>query len=182
MPGGVFSGTQSVKLGDWTDVPMARLVSLKGKGLIRITRNDRLNWQVAAEVNPETGEPLVLWESRNPAEPMTDPALLTLPLRNLPDLTLAEPTVEFSDEFPTPGRPVRLTARVTNAGLAPVGTVSYQVHFFDREPLRGVTPFATRFLRGPLPPAPRSRDRRLHARRSRVADVLHRGGRHRRGV
>jgi hypothetical protein len=121
-----------------------------GWGLTRLTRNDRLNWQVAAELNPATGEPLVLWESRNPAEPMADLALLTLPLRNLPDLTLAEPAVEFSDEFPTPGRPVRLTVRVTNAGLAPAGMVSYQVHFFDREPLRGVTPFATRFLRGPL--------------------------------
>lgn len=119
-------------------------------GLTRLTRNDRLNWQVAAELNPATGEPLVLWESRDPAALMAEPELFTLPVRDLPDLTFAEAPVEFSDDFPTPGRPVRITVRVTNAGLAPVGLTSYQVWFFDREPLRGVTPFATPSLRGPL--------------------------------
>ncbi len=121
-------------------------------GLARLTKNDRLNWQVTAELNPQTGDPLVLWESRDPANLLAEPELLTLPARRLPDLTFAEPAIEFSDPFPTPTQPVRITVRVTNGGLAPLGVVSYQVHFFDREPLRGVTPFATRFLRGPLAP------------------------------
>lgn len=119
-------------------------------GLTRLTKNDRLNWQVAAEVNPETGEPLVLWESRDPADMMAEPELHTLPVRDLPDLTFTKPQVEFSDEFPTPGRPARITVRIANTGVAPLGMTSCQVQFFDREPLSGVTPFATEFLRGPL--------------------------------
>jgi hypothetical protein len=116
----------------------------------RLTTDDRLNWQVAADLNPTSGEPLLVWETRDPADMSAEPELRSQPQPWIADLAFAAPELTFSQPHPTPREPVQITARLTNAGLKPVGLVSFHVSFYDREPLRGVTPFATQVVRGPL--------------------------------
>lgn len=115
-----------------------------------ITAGRRMNWQVAADLNPLNGEPFLLWETRDPLDFAAEPELRGGPQAWATDLAFAEPGLAFSAAHPTPGQPVDLTARVVNLGLKPLGPVSFRVSFFDREPVRGAAPFATRTLRGPL--------------------------------
>lgn len=109
-----------------------------------------MNWQVAAELNPTNGVPFLLWETRDAANPAAEPELRSTPQPWAVDLALAGPGLTFSASHPTPGEAVELTARVVNLGLKPLTAVGFRVSFFDREPQRGVTPFATQTLHGPL--------------------------------
>ena len=71
-------------------------------------------------------------------------ALAVAPQAWATDLALAEPGLAFSAAHPTPGQPVDLTVRVVNLGLKPLGAGGFRVSCFDREPVRGAAPCATR--------------------------------------
>lgn len=116
----------------------------------RLTADDRLNWQIAAELNPRTGEPLLFWETRDPADMTADPQLRQETRAWAVDLTFDESGLVFSTPHPDPGVPVQITARLTNAGLKPLGAESLTVSFYDRQPTRDAVPFATQTVRGPL--------------------------------
>lgn len=106
--------------------------------------------RLAAEFDPETGEPLILWEERDPLVPESAPELREDAPGWLPDLAVAQGGLTVSNPHPNPGELVTLALTFSNQGLAPLGTETFEVHFFDREPLRGTLPFATAVLQGPL--------------------------------
>lgn len=105
---------------------------------------------LAAEFDPETGEPLFLWEERDALVPDAAPELREGAPRWLPDLAVAEGGLTVSNPHPNPGEPVTLALTFSNQGLAPLGPAAFEVRFFDREPLRGTAPFAVAALQGPL--------------------------------
>lgn len=115
-----------------------------------LTTDRLLNWQVAAELNPVNGEPLVVWETRDPTDAVAEPDLRGGPQSWAVDLAFAGQGLGFSQTHPTPGTAVEVTARVVNRGLKPLASASFRVSFFDQDPGRGATPFATRTIQGSL--------------------------------
>ncbi|MBL9128957.1 MAG: hypothetical protein JNL97_15010 [Verrucomicrobiales bacterium] len=115
-----------------------------------LTADGYMDSAAAAELNPTNGVPLVLWESRDPEDSSAEPELRGRVEAWLPDLVVDEAGITFSRSHPTPREPVELSVRVVNRGLRPVADGGFRVAFYDREPGRGVEPFATQDFRGPL--------------------------------
>lgn len=115
-----------------------------------ISTDRQHNWQVAAEVNPANGQPLLVWEARDPANAAAEPELLGGLQSWAVDLAFGDQGLGFSQPHPTPGVAVEVTARVVNRGLKPLAAASFQVSFYDGDPDRGVAPFATRTVQGSL--------------------------------
>jgi hypothetical protein len=112
-----------------------------------ITTDRQWNRPVTAELNPVTGEPLLLWETLPDlgAEPQMRSAAQPWAV----DLAPADPGLTFSEPHPIPGQSVDISARVGNLGLRSLAA-NFLVNFYDGDPERGGTPFATRTLDGPL--------------------------------
>jgi hypothetical protein len=115
-----------------------------------LSAGPRAHWNVAVELNPTNGVPLALWETRDAGDPEAESELRGGPQPWAADLVIGEAEIGFSRHHPTPGQPVEIALRVVNRGLRPMIESGYRVDFFDREPERGVLPFATRTVSGPL--------------------------------
>lgn len=116
----------------------------------RLAHNRRLNWRLAADVDPETGDPLMLWEVRDGLQPEAPPVMLGERRVVAVDFAFGEEGLSFSSTFPKPGDTLQITARLVNQGLASFRDAAVDVQFFDRLPVRGTTPFATRTVRTAL--------------------------------
>lgn len=106
-----------------------------------VTRGGRSR-QLALDVDPETGQPVMFWESRDATRADGEPVLVRQQRPVLVDLAFGEEGLSFSSPRPNPGERVGISARVVNLGFRRFENAAAVVSFYDREPNRGAVPFA----------------------------------------
>lgn len=130
LPGGAYAGKEPVKVGDWVDVPMTRLVSMKGKGLAP------LQVRFWAEINkvtlPAEAPLLVVFNLRKGGNPVVSPVVTTIRQTIYPSGILDVPAfVADFNSFELPPGKLTLVIGVFTSGFAEVGRWEFPVEVVD---------------------------------------------------